>query len=201
MSTYYLLPGNWNFGPVQTIPVDPANKIHQNASGVNAATKIQNLNTVLVDDAAELPLEANITTTVASVLAPNPAYDPLNPDPSILAKIPAYQVNVHGWTDGAVEVAGTLSVAGGFPRSFTNAQNVDPAQPSAVLPEGTLTVYPTPTIGSPITPEVYLLMGTPVSITDLPTDTIPMWSVTLDTPYLTQEAVLEFNFSFHLYIQ
>lgn len=199
MSTYNLLPGNWNFGPIQTIPADPANKLHQNASGVNAATKIQDLNTVLLDSATELPIDAQITTTVASVLAPNPDYDPQNADSK--AKIPAYQVNVHGWTNGAIEEFGDLYVVGGFPRAFTSAQNVDPTKATSVLPQGTFTVYAPPTLGSPISPEVYLLMDTPVTLSDLPTTSIPTWSVHLDTPYLVDASVMEFNFSFYLFIQ
>lgn len=196
MSTYYLLPGNWNIGPVQTIPVDPFNKIHQSESGVNAAEKVQNLNTVLMDVTNETTISANIKTTVAQVRA-------TDPDDST-KEVPAYLIHVVGWTNGAVADFGELQLLGGFPRCFNKDQNVDPAKASYVLPQGTLTVFETPLLGTPITPQVYMLGDTEVVLSDVsttPSASIPNWAITLDSPYIQTDSILEFDLSFYLFVQ
>lgn len=192
MSSYYLLPANLNFKKVQTIPVDIQNKLLQNSSGVDAAEKIQNLNTFFYEDTTEVP--SSITTTVAQILATDPT--------DATVSIPAYRVHVHGWTNLAVSPAGVLTIVGGFPRSFTSNQIVNNTKTSVVLPHGTLTAYAAGLPGDLITPEVVFISDSTVSITDIPTETHPTWSVTLDTPYpLTGPSFMEFDFSFNLFVQ
>jgi hypothetical protein len=198
MSSYYLLPANLNFKKDQTIPVDIQNKLSQNSSGVDAAEKIQNLNTYFYEgtdtNAVEIP--SNITTTVAQILAHDPDADPSAP------LVPAYRVRVHGWTNLAVTPTDVLTVVGGFPRSFTSNQMVNNLKASTILPQGTLTAYAEGMPGDIIQPEVVFISDNTVTITDIPSETHPTWSITLDTPYpLSGPSFMEFDFSFNLIIQ
>jgi hypothetical protein len=198
MSSYYLLPANLNFKKVQTIPVDIQQKLSQNSSGVDAAEKIQNLNTFFYEDTTEVP--SNITTTVAQILAQDPDVDYVA-DPTA-PLVPAYRVHVHGWTNMAVEPAGVLTIVGGFPRSFNSNQLVNNTKTSVVLPHGSLTAYAEGLPGDHVVPEVVILSDTTVTVTDIPTEPFPTWAVTLDTPYLTAgPAFMEFDFSFNLFTQ
>lgn len=198
MSSYYLLPANLNFKRVQTIPADIQIKLSQNTSGVDAAEKIQNLNTFFYEETDEVP--SNITTTVAQILAQDPDVDYIA-DPTA-PLVPAYRVRVHGWTNVSVEPTGVLTIVGGLPRSFTSNQIVNNAKTSVVLPHGTLTAYAEALPGDTIIPEVLLLSDTTVTITDIPTEPFPTWAVTLDTPYPTAgPAFMEFDFSFNLFTQ
>lgn len=192
MSSYYLLPANLNFKKVETIPVDTKRALLQSFNGVDAAEKIQNLNIFFYEDTLEVP--SNITATVAQILAPSPADNTV--------QIPAYRVHVHGWTNLAVSPTGVLTIIGGFPRSFTSNQMVNPTLASTILPQGTVTAYLEGLPGDVISPEVVIISDTAVTITDLPTETHPTWSVTLDTPYqLTGPSFMEFDFSFNLFIE
>lgn len=192
MSSYYLLPANLNFKKVETIPVDTKHALLQSFNGVEAAEKIQNLNTFFYEDETEVP--STITTTVAQILAQDPD--------DATAHIPAYRVHVHGWTNLAVSPTGVLTIVGGFPRSFTSNQMVNNAKTSVVLPQGTLTAYLEELPGTLITPEVVILSDNTVTITDIPTETHPTWAVTLDTPYpITGPSFMEFDFSFNLFTQ
>lgn len=196
MSSYYLLPANLNFKKVETIPVDTKHALLQSFNGVDAAEKIQNLNSVFYEGTDEVP--STITTTVAQILAQDPdAPD----DPN--AQIPAYRVHVHGWTNLAVSPTGDLTIVGGFPRAFTSNQMVNINKASAVLPQGTVTAYgPEPLPGDTVIPEVMFISDTTVTITDLPTDPVPNWSITLDTPYPKLPlSFMEFDFSFDLYTE
>lgn len=202
MSSYYLLPANLNFKRVQSIPADIQNKLSQNTSGVDAAEKIQNLNTFFYEgegDAAE-EVPSTITTTVAQILAQDPDVDYIA-DPTA-PLVPAYRVHVHGWTNLAVSPTDVLTIVGGFPRSFTSNQMVNNAKTSVVLPQGTLTAYAEGLPGDLISPEVIILSDNTVTITDIPTEPLPTWAVTLDTPYpLSGPSFMEFDFSFNLFIQ
>jgi hypothetical protein len=192
MSSYYLLPANLNFKKVETIPVDTKHALLQSFNGVDAAEKIQNLNIVFYEDVDEIP--STITATVAQILAADPDDETV--------QIPAYRVHVHGWTNFAVSPAGVLTIVGGFPRAFTSNQMVNNAKTSVILPQGTLTAYAEGLPGDTVTPEVVIISDNTVTITDIPTESIPTWAVTLDTPYpLTGPAFMEFDFSFNLYIE
>lgn len=198
MSSYYLLPANLNFKRVQSIPADIQIKLSQNTSGVDAAEKIQNLNTFFYEDTSEVP--STITTTVAQILAQDPDVD-YSADPTA-PLVPAYRVRVHGWTQMAVEPTGVLTIVGGFPRSFNSNQMVNNAKTSTVLPQGTLTAYAEGLPGDLVTPEVIILSDTTVTLTDIPTEPLPTWAVTLDTPYpIAGPSFMEFDFSFNLFIQ
>lgn len=192
MSSYYILPANLNFKKVQTIPVDTQHKLFQNVNGVEAAQKIQNLNTVFYEDTTEVP--STITTTVAQILAADPD--------DATTQIPAYRVHVHGWTNLAVNPTGTLTILGGLPRSFTSNQMVNTAKTSTILPQGTITAYEEVMPGDVITPGVVVLSDSTVTLTDIPTEPFPTWAVTLDTPYpLAGASFMEFDFSFNLFTQ
>lgn len=192
MSSYYLLPANLNFKKVETIPVDTRHALLQSFNGVDAAEKIQNLNIVFYEDVDEIP--STITATVAQILAADPDDETV--------QIPAYRVHVHGWTNFAVSPAGVLTIVGGFPRAFTSNQMVNNAKTSVILPQGTLTAYAEGLPGDTVTPEVVIISDNTVTLTDIPTESIPTWAVTLDTPYpLTGPAFMEFDFSFNLYTE
>jgi hypothetical protein len=95
-----------------------------------------------------------------------------------------------------------LTIVGGFPRAFTSNQMVNINKTSTILPQGTLTAYEEALPGDLINPKVVVLSDNTVTITDIPTETIPTWAVTLDTPYpLTLPAFMEFDFSFNLYTE
>lgn len=198
MSSYYLLPANLHFKKVQTIPVDIQNKLLQNTSGVDAAEKIQNLNTYFYEDTTPVP--SNITTTVAQILAEDPDVDyTANP---LAPLVPAYRVHVHGWTKMAVEPTGEIRIVGGLPRSFNSNQMVNNAKASTVLPQGTLTAYGEVLPGDILTPEKVFISDTTVDITDIPTDSHPTWAVILNVPYpLSGPSFMEFDFSFNLFIE
>lgn len=192
MSSYYLLPANLNFKKVETIPVDTKHALLQSFNGVDAAEKIQNLNTFFYEDDVEV--ESTITTTVAQILAADPD--------DTTVHIPAYRVHVHGWTNMSVSPVGVLTIVGGFPRAFTSNQMVNINKTPTILPQGTLTAYAEALPGEPVQPEVVILSDNTVTITDLPAETHPTWAVTLDTPYpLTGPAFMEFDFSFNLYTE
>lgn len=197
MSTYYLLPANLHQGTVQGLPTDVKHKIQQNQSGVEAAEKVQNLNTHLKDGSTDV--DATIKTTVASVLAPwidTEAY----PEPTT-SNIPAYRIHVSGWTNSQHIPEGTLTVVGGFPRSFTSGQDVDPSKQPSILPHGTLTSYATTLLGDAVTPQVTILTDTDVILADIPNTNFPSWTVTLPDVYSPDESqVIQFDFSFYLYI-
>ena len=193
MSSYYILPANLNFKKVQTIPVDTQHRLFQNLNGIEAAQKIQNLNTFFYEDDVEVP--STITTTVAQVLANDPD--------NVTAQIPAYRVHVHGWTNLAVNPTGALNIVGGLPRSFTSNQMVNTSKTSTILPQGTLTLYTEPvTPGEIVVPGSIIISDTAVVLNDIPTEPFPTWVVSIDTPYpLLGDTFIEFDFSFNLYTQ
>lgn len=203
MSSYYLLPANLNFKRVQSIPFDIQNKIFQNNSGVNAAEKIQELNSFFYNGTEAIP--STITTTVAQILAQDPDVDYVT-DP-LAPLVPAYRVHVHGWTNVAVtaEPEGPLNIIGGFPRSFNSNQLVNNAKTSVVLPQGTLTAYAEEPAGDTVTPHVVILSDNTVTLTDInstPSDPFPNWSVSIDIPYPgVYPSFMEFDFSFNLFIE
>jgi hypothetical protein len=196
MSSYYLLPANLNFKKVETIPVDTKHALLQSFNGVDAAQKIQNLNTFFYEGSGEtaVEIESTITTTVAQILAADPD--------DVTVQIPAYRVHVHGWTNLAVTPTGELTIVGGFPRAFTSNQLVNINKTSTILPQGTLTAYAEGLPGDTVTPEVVIISDNTVTITDIPTETHPTWAIMLDTPYpLSGPSFMEFDFSFNLYIE
>lgn len=185
----YVYPGNLNFRSIQTIPVDTTNKLRQSSNGVDAAQKIQDLHVKVMAGGVEL--SSTVTCTVASVLATN--------SKGVVA--PAYRVHVNGWTNSAVAVS-SLSFLGGFPRAFTSDQNVNPTEASAVLPEGTLTTYDQQTLPDQcLFPTVVLIGGNPVVLKDKNVNVAyPTWNLNA-TNYCTTASVVNFNFSFNLFVQ
>lgn len=198
MSTYYLLPGNLCIGTVEPIPTDVKHKIQQNQNGVNAAEKVQNLNTKLFDASTLEEVDATIKTTVASVLAPWTDPEAVTPTEK---QIPAYLVHVTGWTNDALTEVPALSVVGGFPRAFNSAQNVDPTKETSIRPHGTMTCYPTDLLGDATTPSVTILTDTAVTLADIPDTNFPSWTVSLPESYSSDSNVVQFDFSFFLFIQ
>ena len=188
----YVYPGNLNVRTVQTIPVDVTNKLRQGSNGVDAATKVQDLHVQVFADDVEVP--ATVNCTVASVLVPQVVSGQT-------VQVPAYRVNVNGWTNTADEVS-FLKIVGGFPRAFTSDQNVNPTKASSVLPEGTITSYDQ--VAEPalcVFPTVVLIGGLPVTLKDKNESVAyPTWEV-LAEEYCTGSSQHNFNFSFHLIVQ
>jgi hypothetical protein len=202
MSSYYLLPANLNFKKVETIPVDTKHALLQSFNGVEAATKIQNLNIALYADDTEVP--SNITATVSQILAQDPDvnYDPDTGGDPNAPLVPAYRVHVNGWTNvaAATTPAASILIAGGFPRSTTSNQLVNILKASVVLPQGTMTAFVETVPGEVVDPNVFIIGDIPVEFDE--TDNIPTWTVPITPPYpeLTN-AFLEFDFSFNLFTQ
>lgn len=191
----YILSGNKNFLPIQTIPVDVRNNMNQSSNGVEASTKIQNLNIEVVNTTTgDVITPINFSSTVAQVLATY--IDPTTgPHPK-----PAYRVHVTGWiyelpADGVI-------ILGAFPTSTIpsanlNPKSVDATLPSVLLPGSVLTSYPN-TIFNGSTPEVHFVDGTPVTLLDT---TLSFWSVAFDSIYMETTGKFQFDFSFNLFLQ
>jgi hypothetical protein len=190
----YVYPGNLNYRTIQTIPVDTTNKLRQGSNGVDAAQKVQDLHVQVFADGVEV--DASVTSTVASVLVPQVVSGKT-------VQVPAYRVNVNGWTNTADEVR-FLKFVGGFPRAFTSDQNVNPTKASAVLPEGTITSYESTNLDpSPLCvfPSVVLVGGLPVVLKDKNENVKwPTWELVVEE-YCTVTSQHNFNFSFHLLVQ
>lgn len=194
----YVYPGNLNFRTVQSIPVDINHKLRQGSNGVDAATKIQDLHVEVIAD-GNVDKNAVVTCTVAQVVVPHVVG-------GNTVKVPAYRVNVNGWTS-TTDSVNTLAFRGGFPRSFTSDQNVNPTAVSAVLPEGTITTYEAmPEVEQNVLcqfPAVVLIGGLPVTLVDKAdgiVGNIPYWSL-VTRNYCMTSSQHNFNFAFNLIVQ
>ena len=196
MSTYDLLPANTNIRRIQTIPVDTANRIRQAGNEASAAEKIMNLNTKMVDPITltEIP-GFQFCTTVSSTSIPA-----LDITTGNTITVPCFKVCVTGGstTNEPISVDG-LTLVGGFPTACN--QFVDPNALSNVLPFSTMTYYRSTGIllPEPATPEVYVLTGTSVHMTN---GTYPYWSIDLPNVYssIQTQGELQFNLCFYLLI-
>lgn len=186
----YVYPGNLNFRSIQSIPSETQIKLRQSANGVDAATKTQDLHVKVLIGGAEV--DSTVTCTVSSVVATNSAGN----------VVPAYRVQVNGWTNDVVVSPDTITFVGGFPRSFTSDQNVNPTEASNVLPWGTVTVYE-PSLQEDLClfPSVSLIGGKAVALKDkAESEDYPTWNLVVSS-YCPQESLLQFNFSFNLFVQ
>lgn len=188
---YYLLPANLYYSKVQTIPVDIKLPLLQNQNAAQAATKVQNLYTYLFDGpTANTPIPTTFKTTVSEVMAP------LSKG-TVTTMVPAYLVNVSGWSTEAVATPTTaaLTFDGGFPTSFMSTKSVDFSVLTNVLAQGTFTTF-TEAAGV-LTPEVNQIPPTTAL-----TLTKDAWTVSMPaTITLAADSYFEFDFSFYLYIQ
>jgi hypothetical protein len=91
---------------------------------------------------------------------------------------------------------------GGFPTACN--QFVDTNALTNVLPFSTMTYYRSTglLLPEPVTPEVYVLNGISVQMTDIPYTTYPYWSIDLPNVYSgTQtQGELQFDLCFYLLI-
>lgn len=197
MSTYNILPANAHFGTIQTIPVDTRNQLRHAINGVDAATKVTNLNVGVYDgtysgDNTDIRLPMSLTTFVSQTIEP-------------VTNLPAYLVRVTGGNNEPISFT-NLTIAGGFPHTSTAALTVDTSFETSMISTGTMTLYDgTLGMAQPIIPEVYVLNGTTVALTDLnsiPPATINTcgWQVEIPSYYATASLV-QFDFSFYLMIK
>jgi hypothetical protein len=125
----YVSPSNQNFGIIESIPSDTANKILQSINATRAATTVTNLNTVLYAD--EIVIPANIITTTA---------DTRN----------GVLIQIQGWTNEPGQWM-NLVLRGGLPPSRLIRQE----ETLLILPHGTISVLNS--ITSPVIPAIYTI--------------------------------------------
>lgn len=161
---------------IESIEIQTVNQLNRLLNGVNQANKIQNLGIQFISDGDVI--DASFTSTVSEV---------------VVNYRPAFLVHIIGWTTIPARPSSPLSLTGGFPSSSTHKTSIDIDTQTSLIPQSVINVIATTDISA--IPVSFIMTDSSIELST------SGWTIDLSpTITYTANSLLQFDFSFHLFL-